>query len=71
MMKDLYSAPDYFKMDELLTEEHLLIRDAARDWVKKEISPIIEEACQKAEFPKGIIQGLADIGAFGPISAKP
>ena len=66
MMKDLYSAPDYFKMDELLTEEHLLIRDAARDWVKKEISPIIEEACQKAEFPKGIIQGLADIGAFGP-----
>jgi len=66
MSKDLYQAPDYFLMDELLTEEHKLIRDAARDWVKKEISPIIEEACQKSEFPKKIIKGLAGIGGFGP-----
>ena len=66
MIKDLYSAPDYFQMDELLTEEHKLIRDAARQWVKKEISPIIEDACQKSEFPKGIIKGLSEIGAFGP-----
>ena len=66
MKQDLYQAPDYFKMDELLTEEHKLIRDAAREWVKREISPIIEEACQKAEFPKNIIPGLAEIGAFGP-----
>ena len=42
MKQDLYQAPDYFKMDELLSEEHLLIRDAAREWVKREISPIIE-----------------------------
>ena len=66
MKQDLYQAPDYFKMDELLTEEHKLIRDAAREWVKRDISPIIEEACQKAEFPKNIIPGLAEIGAFGP-----
>ncbi len=66
MSKDLYQAPDYFLMDELLTEEHKLIRDAAREWVKREISPIIEEACQKAEFPKQIIKGLGEIGGFGP-----
>ena len=66
MKQDLYQAPDYFKMDELLTEEHKLIRDAARAWVKKEISPIIEDACQKAIFPKQILPGLAEIGAFGP-----
>ena len=66
MSKDLYEAPDYFLMDELLTEEHKLIRDAAREWVKREISPIIEEACQNAEFPKQIIKGLAEIGGFGP-----
>jgi glutaryl-CoA dehydrogenase len=66
MKQDLYQAPDYFKMDELLTEEHKLIRDAAREWVKRSISPIIEEACQKAEFPKQILPGLAEIGAFGP-----
>tara|TARA_X000000368_G_scaffold409006_1_gene390366 strand:- start:747 stop:1925 length:1179 start_codon:yes stop_codon:yes gene_type:complete len=66
MSQDLYQAPDYFLMDELLTEEHKLIRDAAREWVKKEISPIIEEACQKCEFPKQIIKGLGEIGGFGP-----
>lgn len=66
MSKDLYQAPDYFMMDELLTEEHKLIRDAAREWVKREVSPIIEEACQKAEFPKQIIKGLGEIGGFGP-----
>tara|TARA_E500000331_G_scaffold358488_1_gene425778 strand:+ start:3444 stop:4622 length:1179 start_codon:yes stop_codon:yes gene_type:complete len=66
MSQDLYEAPDYFLLDELLTEEHKLIRGAAREWVKREISPIIEDACQKAEFPKHIIPGLAEIGAFGP-----
>jgi glutaryl-CoA dehydrogenase len=65
MKQDLYQAPDYFKMDELLTEEHKLIRDTAREWVKRDVSPIIEEACQKAEFPKHILPGLAEIGAFG------
>ena len=34
-------------MDELLTDEHKLIRDSVREWVKKEVSPIIEDACQK------------------------
>ena len=71
MLQDLYQAPDYFLLDELLTEEHKLIRDAAREWVKREVSPIIEDACQKAEFPKQIIKGLGEIGAFGPyIPAK-
>ena len=68
---DLFQAPDYFQLDDLLTEEHKLVRDAAREWVKREVSPIIEDACEKAEFPKHLINGLAEIGAFGPyIPAK-
>jgi len=66
MSQDLFQAPDYFQLDDLLTEEHKLVRDAAREWVKREVSPIIEEAAQKAEFPTSIIKGLAEIGAFGP-----
>ncbi|SDX64657.1 glutaryl-CoA dehydrogenase [Lutibacter oricola] len=66
MSQDLFQAPDYYNLDDLLTEEHLLVRDAAREWVKREVSPIIENAAQKAEFPKQIINGLAEIGAFGP-----
>ncbi len=66
MRPDLFEAPDYYNIDDLLSEEHLLVRDAARQWVKRDISPIIEEYAQKAEFPKQIIGGLAEIGAFGP-----
>ena len=66
MKPDLFEAPDYYNLDELLTEEHKLVRDAARDWVKRDVSPIIEEYAQKAEFPTQIVKGLAEIGAFGP-----
>ncbi|WP_121666996.1 acyl-CoA dehydrogenase family protein [Mesonia aquimarina] len=66
MKTDLFQAPDYYNIDDLLSDEHKMVRNAARDWVKREISPIIEEAAQKAEFPKSIISGLAEIGAFGP-----
>ena len=62
----MFEAPDYYNLDELLSEEHKLVRDAARQWVKRDITPIIEEFAQKAEFPKQIIGGLAEIGAFGP-----
>ncbi|MGB1000334.1 MAG: acyl-CoA dehydrogenase, partial [Flavobacteriales bacterium] len=48
MSKDLFQAPDYYQLDELLSEEHKMVRDAARDWVKKEVSPIIEDYCQDA-----------------------
>ena len=66
MRPDVFEAPDYYNLDDLFSEEHLLVRDAARQWVKRDISPIIEEYAQKAEFPKQIIGGLAEIGAFGP-----
>jgi len=66
MKQDVYQGHDYYNIDDLLSEEHKLIRQAARDWVKRDVSPIIEEAAQKAEFPKSIIKGLSEIGAFGP-----
>jgi glutaryl-CoA dehydrogenase len=66
MKPDLFESPDYYNLDELLTEEHKLVRDAAREWVKRDVSPIIEEYAQKAEFPHQIVNGLAEIGAFGP-----
>jgi glutaryl-CoA dehydrogenase len=66
MRPDLFQAPDYYLLDDLLTEEHKLVRDSARAWVKREVSPIIEEYAQKAEFPKQIIKGLGEIGGFGP-----
>ena len=66
MKQDLFQAPDYYHIDDLLTDEHKLIRSVARDWVKRDVSPIIEEYAQKAEFPSQIKKGLSEIGAFGP-----
>ena len=66
MKPDLFEAPDYYKVDDLLTDEHKLIRNSVRDWVKKSVSPIIEEHAQKAKFPNHLLKELADIGAFGP-----
>jgi len=63
---DLFEAPDYYLLDELLTDEHKLIRQSVRDWVKQSVSPIINDYAQKAEFPKHLLKGLAEIGAFGP-----
>ncbi len=61
-----FQAPDYYQIDDLLSDEHKLIRDSAREWVKKDVSPIIEEYAQKAEYPTQLTKGLAEIGAFGP-----
>jgi len=66
MKPDLFQSPDYYLLDDLLSEEHKLVRDAARAWVKKEVSPIIEDYAQRAEFPKKIVKGLGEIGGFGP-----
>tara|TARA_Y200000002_G_scaffold224842_1_gene185648 strand:- start:6780 stop:7958 length:1179 start_codon:yes stop_codon:yes gene_type:complete len=66
MSKDQFQAHDYYFMDEMLSDEHKLIRDSARAWVKKEVSPIIEQYYEKSEFPNQILDGLASIGGFGP-----
>ncbi len=66
MAQDLFQSPDYFLVDELLSEEHKLVRDSVRNYVKKEISPIIEDFAQRAEFPQQIVTQLGDLGCFGP-----
>ena len=64
--QDLFQSPDYYLVDELLTEEHKMVRDTVRAYVKKEISPIIEDYAQRAEFPQQIVRQLGELGCFGP-----
>lgn len=66
MATDLFQSPDYFLIDDLLTDEQKLIRETVRNYVKKEISPIIEEYAQRAEFPHKIVKQLGELGCFGP-----
>lgn len=66
MATDHYQHHDYFQLDDLLTEEHKMIRDSVRTWIKKSVSPIIEEYAQNAKFPAHLVKELGEIGAFGP-----
>lgn len=63
---DLYQHHDYMMIDELISEENKLARDSVRDWVKKEVTPIIDDYAQKHETSLKILKGLGEIGAFGP-----
>src|SRR5690606_29599508 len=66
MQKDLYQHPDYYLLDELLSDEQKLIRESVRTFVKREVFPIIEEYAQKAAFPEQLIRGLGEQVCFGP-----
>jgi len=66
MYKDNFKSPDYYGIDDLLTEEHKLIRETVRQYVKQEISPIIEDYAERAVFPEQIVKQLGDLGCFGP-----
>ena len=63
--QDNFESPDYYLLDELLTSEHLLIGKTIRDFVKREVSPIIEEVCQTCQFPKDLLPKLGEMGCFG------
>jgi len=64
--QDLFDGVDFYNLDDLLSEEHILVRSSIRDFVKKEISPNIEKWCQDAFFPYDIVKKFGDVGAFGP-----
>lgn len=62
---DSFESPDFYCIDDLLTAEHKLVRSAVRNFVKREITPIVEECAQRAEFPQHLVQKFGQIGAFG------
>ena len=66
LKQDLFESVDFYQVDDLLTEEHKLIRSTMRDFVKKEISPYIEDWAQRAHFPYEIVKKFGEVGAFGP-----
>lgn len=64
--QDTYDHPDFYNLDDLFSEEHLLVRDSVRSYVKKELSPIIEDCAQNNHFPSHIVKQLGEVGCFGP-----
>lgn len=61
-----YTPPDYFHLDDLLTDEHKIVRSAIRDWVTRSVVPVIDEAAHQHHFPRHFFKELGELGAFGP-----
>ncbi len=56
---------DYYQMEELLSEEERMVRDAIRDWVEAEFVPIVVEHHRGGSFPVALIPKLGEMGVFG------
>jgi len=63
---DDFQSPDFYQLDSLIGSEYLMIRDSVRNFVKKEVSPIIEEAAQTCTFPVHLMPLLGKLGVLGP-----
>lgn len=61
-----FEAPDFMQIDELLTPDELQVRQTVRDFVSKELIPIVDDCFVNDRFPKELIPGLAELGVFGP-----
>ena len=65
MKQDNFKSPDYYSIDNLLSDENILVRDSVREWVRNNASPIIEKAAQDDIFPKIFLKGISEIGGYG------
>jgi glutaryl-CoA dehydrogenase len=56
---------DYIQFDSLLSEQELLVRQTARQFVDERVVPIIREAYNNGAFPTGLIREMGELGFFG------
>lgn len=56
---------DYIQFDSLLSEQDLLVRQTARQFVDERVMPLIREAYNSAAFPKQLIAEMGELGFFG------
>lgn len=61
----MFQHPDYYQLDELLSDEEKLVRQTVRDFVDNEILPIIEHNAREGTFPLHLVKKMAEIGLFG------
>ncbi len=60
-----YRGVDFYRMDDLLSPEELLVRDTIRNFVTREVIPIMDRHFEEATFPKHLIPGMAQLGVYG------
>ncbi len=56
---------DYYRIDDLLTEEQRMMRDAVRDWVEAKFLPVVSQHHRDGTFPMELARDLGEMGVFG------
>ena len=63
----MYNPPDYYRVDDLLTDEHKLIRESVRSWVERKVLPVVDDYAQKHKpLPVSFIREMGELGTLGP-----
>src|SRR6266404_7037098 len=64
-MAFLFRGVDYMEIDSLLSDDEKLVRQSAREFVEKEIVPIIDEHAREGKFPKHLVKQFGELGFLG------
>ena len=62
---NMFEGADYFDVESLLSEEEVLIRNSVREFVSKEIIPVIETHYRNGTFPIELVPKMAELGLLG------
>ena len=60
-----YQGVDFYKLDDLLSEEEQMVRDTVRQFVNEQVNPIIDEHFEAGTFPTELIPQMAELGLLG------
>lgn len=60
-----YESLNYMDIDSLLSDDELMVRQSVRDFVTKEVTPVLQECNRSETFPKHLIPRFAEMGLLG------
>ena len=60
-----YQGVDFYRLDDLLSDEERMVRDTIRQFVNEQVNPIIDDHFEAATFPFELIPQMAELGLYG------
>ena len=62
---NVFRGVDFYRTDDLLSEDERMVRDTVREWVSEKAAPIMDKHFEEATFPIHLIPEMAALGLFG------
>jgi len=61
-----FKGADFYLLDDLLSEDEIMVRNTVRDFVEEKFNPLVTEHYRNGTFPQEIIPQLGELGLLGP-----